>query len=1044
MSARLYRSALLLLLTLITTHASAQDQPPASSPIAILNAMLELESASDAKCASTANRFEDFVFGTPLSEAGRGAKNALQKGLVSRLWRAASADAGNSVAGGEIQPWVDRVARVTEKDAEIEVETAAGSRVAIPRVRLRQYASIAYSLRVVLAAQQDALIGGGERLATLEPEAVDALKRMLDVLSLAALQIADGEARLGNETEISDVRFAASWERVVGDLSRLGTAAPAAEPMAASPEEGYQILLHLVGEKLAAYEAYNAIPQEERLKLVVRNVERFWARYPVGQDPADMEGFLGAYFESVDRFVGRLLERSLHHAAAAGHGILRTEDVERAAAEVLPREIDEFEDVKLFPRLGPEGQVTLESYDCDSYRDFGLHWFHLGRAYGGPERPAMTLDPFAAEVFTESVSEYGVLVAHLSGRIAREEAAAPRVRPEDLRRAEAWIEELAERHAKAPERVSAPQPIVSAAAPTPAGPAYFTDVTPESGVRFEHRSSRWLGEFRRARLSGPPTFSGGGVAAGDVDGDGVPDLLFVGGAGNALLLGDGKGGLRDVTEAAGLTFRRAGGAAGEARQPLIADLDNDGRQDLLITYANDDHRLYRNLGGGADGIVSFEDATARAGLGGAGRIGGPAVVFDADGDGLLDVYVGYFGDYLAGALPNLSRDNKNGLPNQLLRNRGGLRFEDVTAASGTADTGWAQALSHTDFDRDGRQDLIVANDYGRNAFLRNVSGDAGSDGALRFEDVSADLGMTKAFHSMNVGISDLNADGFPEVYVSNIATMVKDNKYVLPDLGKPLNFDYGAMSTMLVQESNVLYMSRASGGALAGYEPSADVERGVSSTGWAWDGEFFDFDLDGDDDLYVVNGSNEYNVLFAQFYEESSTGKPRYHHLNYNRESNVFYVNEGGKLTNRSPDSGADFLGNSRSTAYLDFDSDGDLDVAINNFHAPAVMLRNDAQKRGGWLKLRLEGDPGRATNRDAVGARVVMTAAGGLRALREIQGGSGYLSQNPKELHFGTGGAPAVDLEVTWPGGDRQTLESVTPGHVYRLRQGEDPERVD
>ena len=292
---------------------------------------------------------------------------------------------------------------------------------------------------------------------------------------------------------------------------------------------------------------------------------------------------------------------------------------------------------------------------------------------------------------------------------------------------------------------------------------------------------------------------------------------------------DGEGHFEDVTRAAGLDFQRPDGGAGEARQPLIADLDNDGRQDLLITYANDRHRVYRNLGDGR-----FEDVSERAGLGGAGLVGGPATVFDFDGDGLLDVYLGYFGDYLHGAIPTFERDNRNALPNRLFRNLGGLRFRDVTGGSGTGDAGWTQAVSHADLDGDGRQDLIVANDYGRNALLRNL-------GEGRFRNVAPELGVDTAFHSMNVGVADLNADAHPDIYVSNIATLVKDDKYAFPDVDTPLHFDLRAMAGMLVKESDVLWLSSVVDGRLDAYLPSIDVERGETSTGWAWDAEFFDF-----------------------------------------------------------------------------------------------------------------------------------------------------------------------------------------------------------
>ena len=216
------------------------------------------------------------------------------------------------------------------------------------------------------------------------------------------------------------------------------------------------------------------------------------------------------------------------------------------------------------------------------------------------------------------------------------------------------------------------------------------------------------------------------MAAEDIDGDGWTDILLVGGLGNQLLINDGKGRFEERADA-GLEFRRPDGNPGEPRQPLIADLDNDGWQDVVITYAGDDHRVFRNLGDG-----TFDDVSDRAGLGGAERIGGPATAFDFDCDGLLDIYIGYFGNYTQGARPYLVRDNINADANRLFRNVGGMRFEDVTDASGTGDTGWAQAIAHVDFDADGWQDLVVANDFGQNAYLRNRG-----DGT--FEDLTFDL-----------------------------------------------------------------------------------------------------------------------------------------------------------------------------------------------------------------------------------------------------------------------------------------------------------------
>ena len=118
---------------------------------------------------------------------------------------------------------------------------------------------------------------------------------------------------------------------------------------------------------------------------------------------------------------------------------------------------------------------------------------------------------------------------------------------------------------------------------------------------------------------------------------------------------------------------------------------------------------------------------------------------------------------------------------------------------------------------------------------------------------------------MSVGISDLNRDDYPDVYISNIAMLVKDDKYVNPNVATPLKFDPESMATMLIQESNMLYLSVTEQKQLAKYVPADSFQRGPTSTGWAWDAEFLDFDNDGDDDLYVVNGMNDYKYMAAVY-----------------------------------------------------------------------------------------------------------------------------------------------------------------------------------
>jgi hypothetical protein len=1012
-----------------------------AAPDPVLDAIERLESDHDAKCHSSASRFEDFLYGTPLSTEARHANVLMQKQLARRLWAGASATASREGAAlvepHHLQPEQDAIVRVeVGSDGSLRAGFPGTPALLVPGVRAKQYASIAYSLRAILAVQQDFMVSGGDPLLPLAPESIDALRGTLDVVTLSALVLADRDARERSEFEIAEPGLRAAWDALVPGAGRPAPAGPSlrrveAPAPADARARSLALLDRIVEAKSSAYHAYNDLEGRDTTALLVFNISRFYARQPLSRVRRDRRLLVQSFEARLDDWSAVLLGEADRRSRAAGRVLIGTEDADSAVQRLLPHRIDEFEDLHVFHRLTSGERVTLESFDCDSFRDFGLHWRSLQRAAHAAPETANAPDPFAAEILAEGISQYGVLLLRVAGSVAERNVETIRLQPADIGTAEGVIRDRATRHHATPEPEAPRTRIASARTERaegaePGGATFFKDVTVASGVAFTHRSSRWLGEFRHKLLKTPPTFSGGGVAAEDIDGDGDVDLLFVGGGGNALLLNDGRGHFRDATQQAGIGLRRPDGYHGEARNPLVADFDNDGRQDVLITYVDDDHRLYRNIGG-----ARFEDVSERSGLGGKGLVGGPATVFDFDGDGLLDVYVGYFGDYLNGGIPTIERDNQNALPNRLFRNLGGLRFEDVSEGSGSADTGWTQAVSHVDFDRDGRQDLIVANDYGRNAFLRNL-------GSGRFENVAPKLGVTRAYHSMNVGIADLNDDDHPDVYISNLATLVKDNKYIFPDVNTPLDFDLRAMAGMLTRESDMLWMSQLEQGRLVAYVPSMDVERGATSTGWAWDAEFLDFDHDGDDDLYLVNGTNDYNTFSMAYRRFQPDGTSREYLLDNSRESNVLFQNEAGKLRNASRRSGADFVGNSRSTAYLDFDGDGDLDVAVNNFHGAATVLRNDAEKAGrSWLKLRLVGDAARGSNRDAIGARITVTTGDGLRIRREVQGGSGYLSMNPKQQHVGLGPARAAHVTIVWPNGERQTLESLPANTAWTLRQG-------
>jgi len=995
----------------------------------IVNEIGELESVRDPKCYATASRLEDFMYGTPLESEARFEKIALQKAFIRTLWKQASA---NAAKAGKTEVDVETLRPVLQAAVPYK-QAADGSWLVRDRTTVtardkRQYGSVAYALRAILAVQQDALVDSSSKLLPLNADAVELFKESIDLTTLAALQHADREARKKNRERLDAELLRNAWKTVVTiDAPRTEVAA---KPAASA--EKFATIKAIIAEKRSAFEAYNQLA----MPVFLRNLQVYMARHMWPADPNEGTKLITTFNEVMIAWTSDLLLEADKQAKKNGHALIRVEDVHDALQVYQPHEANQFEDIIYFPRLAKNERVVIEAYDLDSFRDPGLHWFYLSEAINDPKyQGTLEPDPFAAELLTEGAAQEGVLILRVAGLVAAEEE-KDRLEFAHLEKSVKRIQTLLDKHAKLPPVKKAMNALPSAPAAAKASGKFFTDATEASGIHFEHRMSDWLARFIRGytvvegdkvRLAVPPTFGGAGVAAEDIDNDGDMDILALSGTGNALYLNDGKGRYTDVTEAAGLGWKRADGTPGEPRQPIVADFDNDGLQDILITYVDDAHRLYRNVGN-----AKFEDVTARGMLGGKGLVGGPATALDYDKDGLLDLYIGYFGDYLKGEVPTLSRRNSNALPDKLFRNKGNFVFEDVTAGSGVDNLGWAQSVGHVDFDGDGWEDLICGNDFGVNAWYRNL-------GNGKFEDVSSKIGTDKPSYTMNVGITDLNRDGFPDVYISNIVTMDKDEKYTLPDTKTRMKFNPAKMANMRVVEANDLWTSSAANGKLASYEQSKSVGRGYRSTGWSWDADFFDYDNDGDDDLYVVNGMNEYAVYSSvNPYLTDPAGNPSKGVLPVaEKEVPVFFVNTNGMLQEETTQSGADREGNARSVAYLDSDGDGDLDMIVNPFNGPAAFYRNNSEKNGHhWLKVRLTGDPAKGVTRDAIGAKILADTATQKGLWRYVFSTIGYLSVHPKEQHLGLGKDKSANVTVIWPNGDKET-HKLTADKSYHIVQG-------
>ena len=558
----------------------------------------------------------------------------------------------------------------------------------------------------------------------------------------------------------------------------------------------------------------------------------------------------------------------------------------------------------------------------------------------------------------------------------------------------------------------------------------FEEIAEAAGVRVVHEV-RDFGSRDKAEVLEMFTDGGAAVAVGDVDGDGRDDLFVTSSneaSRNRLFLDRSApdGPLR-FEEVAG----KVGVAGGNDARSIVADalwldFDNDGRLDLLVARFGTP-LLYRNLGVGDDGLPTFVEISAAAGLTAFGNTIA-VIAFDADGDGWLDLLLGnYFAphDLLAletrHVLPDDLDDAHNGGGVRFWRNvprdpgggSGGARaFREVTAAAGFAHhTGWSLDLGHADLDNDGDQDVYVAGDYGTDRLFLN-------DGDGTFTDVTEQAIGFDTRKGMNVDMGDFDRDGFLDVYVTNIT-----DEYM--------------------RECNMLWQNLGDG-------TFVDVSRetGTCDTDWGWAGKFGDWDNDGWEDLYVLNGlrsAGEENYIpllletiltpgvdFSDLASYPDIGDRTWSGYQPQR----LFRNQGdGTFREMAAEAGVANVLDGRGLGVGDFDRDGRLDFYQTNSRQESLLLRNVTEPVGAWIALDLVGTgptpaapSAKGSNRQAIGARVTVEV-GGASWIREVNGGNGYAGQSTTRLHFGFGvrdeGAAIDRIAIRWPSGRVEVLET-------------------
>jgi hypothetical protein len=591
----------------------------------------------------------------------------------------------------------------------------------------------------------------------------------------------------------------------------------------------------------------------------------------------------------------------------------------------------------------------------------------------------------------------------------------------------------------APAIVSTPLPARVAAQ---GSDKLFSLLPPEaSGVTFVHPIDL-LHPLKRLYAS---TFACGGVAIGDADGDGKPDIFLTSGPrDNVLYRQTEPWKFVDVTAAAGVAAPGTWSAGAS-----FADVDGDGDLDLYVCNYDAPNLLYLN-----DGHGHFTEAAKAWGLDVSDA--SVAVAFcDFDRDGDLDFYLlcnqftreggklaetpleidpltkkprakPEFAKYYRPRerSPGVFEYEAYGRDDFLFRNDGG-HFTDVTKTAGIRGDGFGNSVTWWDFNEDGWLDLYIGNDYNSadRLYLNNRNG--------TFTDVSATVLPHTTWFSMGADVADVNNDGRLDFMMADMSNSTHYmSKLSMGEMG-PF---YPLLRESVPQQfmRNTLFINTG----VPRFQEAA-LMAGVSSTDWSWAIKFGDYDNDGRVDVFVTNGvARMFNDADHRRSSEEFTSVSEWDYYEKQpplRMKNLAFKNEGGLRFSKSGAAwGLDFEGMTYSAASGDLDGDGDLDLVTCNLDDPVHLYRNDSTA-GHTVKVRLRGAHGNAWG---IGARVEVTGKTSGRQVRQLIPDTGFLSCNEPLLHFGLGEDKEFSLTIFWPSGQTQKAEGLRTDCLHEISE--------
>jgi enediyne biosynthesis protein E4 len=567
----------------------------------------------------------------------------------------------------------------------------------------------------------------------------------------------------------------------------------------------------------------------------------------------------------------------------------------------------------------------------------------------------------------------------------------------------------------------------------------FSDVSENSGITFANNITE---SAEQNIFTYEYMYNGAGVAVGDVNNDGLPDVFFTANQlPDQLYLNKGDLKFENITEAAGVS-----GKQGWKTGVSMADVNADGRLDIYVCYsgngdaASRSNELFINKGV-QDGVPVFEEKAKEFGLDAPGTNSTQSLFFDYDRDGDLDMFLLNHATMFYAPLVNTYKLRHKRHPwfsNYLFRNDGG-HFTDVSAQSGIAGGGnnFGLGVVSSDINNDDWPDLYMTNDYEEQDFLLLNNHDG------TFKEVTKQSLKHISKYGMGCDVADYNNDGLMDIMVPD---MWPEDNYRQKVLRGPDEYDkYNLLVDSGYMHQNMRNTLQLNCGIHDSLPQFSEIGQlaGVSNTDWSWASLLADFDNDGSKDLFITNGfwrdySNmDFQTYTAQAYrEENGFDAPIFKLINeipQTRLSNYMFHNKTDlSFENVTEGWGLKTYNVSNGVAYADLDNDGDLDIIVNNMGEPASVYRNNNLSHGNFLNIQLKGLPG---NTNALGSRIDIITNTGKQQTIEQQPVRGYLSSIEPVVHFGLGNDSMITtLKVRWPQGGYSVLKNIKANQTLTI----------